>query len=190
MTVKPTDRRIEKTRRALKDALIYLIQDKSFESIGIQEILDRANVGRSTFYIHYASKYELLHDCFQDFGKLIQKDNKICHKQDGNDHILDMFRVVQQNQPLAKAFLGKDDITMFHRPMMDYIHDLIKLTLSKQLSINRHPTVPDDLAVHCLTYELIATMRWWLYNGTHCSAEDINRYFMRVAFDGLRDEIS
>ncbi len=54
------DRRVEKTHKALRDALDSLIREKSYDSIAVKEILDRANVGRSTFYTHYRDKDELL----------------------------------------------------------------------------------------------------------------------------------
>jgi len=47
------DRRVQKTRKLLQDALIELVAEKSYESVTIREILDRANVGRSTFYAHF-----------------------------------------------------------------------------------------------------------------------------------------
>src|SRR5258707_7199093 len=54
------DRRVQKTRQALQNALIELILEKGYEAVVIQDILDRANVGRSTFYAHYQDKEDLL----------------------------------------------------------------------------------------------------------------------------------
>lgn len=54
------DRRVQKTTKVLRDALDSLIREKSYDSIAVQEILNRANVGRSTFYTHYRDKDELL----------------------------------------------------------------------------------------------------------------------------------
>src|SRR5207245_8167897 len=53
------DRRIRRTRDRLGDALVELIQEKPFDSITVQEVLDRAGVGRSTFYVHYRDKNDL-----------------------------------------------------------------------------------------------------------------------------------
>src|SRR5260370_16508644 len=54
------DRRIRRTRDALGDALVALLQETPFESITVQDVLDRAGVGRSTFYAHYRDKDDLL----------------------------------------------------------------------------------------------------------------------------------
>ena len=52
-TQKPVDRRIQKSKKYLSDAFIALILEKGYEAVTVQEIIDRANVGRSTFYAHF-----------------------------------------------------------------------------------------------------------------------------------------
>ena len=54
-----TDRRVQRTRELLQKALIELIRERGYEVITIQNIVDRANIGRTTFYLHYNSKDEL-----------------------------------------------------------------------------------------------------------------------------------
>lgn len=54
------DRRVQKTKKLLSEALASLILEKGYEAVSIQDILDRANVGRSTFYTHYENKEQLL----------------------------------------------------------------------------------------------------------------------------------
>ncbi len=64
MDARPQDRRVRRTRRRLKEALLELLQERPYESITVQEIIDRADVGRSTFYSHFPSKEALLLDGF------------------------------------------------------------------------------------------------------------------------------
>ena len=66
------DRRTQKTRKALSEALISLMFEKSYESIVVQDILDRANVGRSTFYTHFRDRDELLVNGLQDLRELLR----------------------------------------------------------------------------------------------------------------------
>ena len=63
MNGKKTDRRVLRTRRALREALLSLILEQGYESVTIEEITDRADVGRTTFYLHYRDKEELLLEC-------------------------------------------------------------------------------------------------------------------------------
>ena len=60
MKAKAIDRRIQRTQQMLREALMSLIQQKGFESLSVQDIIDRANVGRATFYAHFDSKEDLL----------------------------------------------------------------------------------------------------------------------------------
>src|SRR5438045_9204104 len=60
MAAQAIDRRIQRTQALLKTALMSLIQEKGFEALSVQDIIDRANVGRATFYAHFDSKDDLL----------------------------------------------------------------------------------------------------------------------------------
>ena len=55
-----TDRRIARTRRALRESLSSLVMERGWSAVSVQEICERADIGRSTFYLHYADKDELL----------------------------------------------------------------------------------------------------------------------------------
>ena len=58
MATKAPDRRVQRTRKLLQDALMALILEKGYEAVTIQDIIDRANVGRSTFYAHFLDKQQ------------------------------------------------------------------------------------------------------------------------------------
>src|SRR5262245_63862683 len=60
-----TDRRVQRTRELLQKALIELISECSYDAIAIQDIVERANVGRTTFYLHYSSKDDLFMSCHE-----------------------------------------------------------------------------------------------------------------------------
>src|ERR1700686_903574 len=65
------DRRARRTRDALGDALVGLMQEKPFDEIKVQDVLDRAGVGRSTFYTHYRDKNDLFLSDVEDFWEAI-----------------------------------------------------------------------------------------------------------------------
>src|SRR5688572_21995012 len=70
------DRRVQKTRKLLQDALVELVAEKGYEAVTIREILDRANVGRSTFYAHFQDKDQLLHSILEGLQALFEEHHK------------------------------------------------------------------------------------------------------------------
>src|SRR5512142_1207002 len=65
------DARIRRTRERLGAAVIALIQEKSIDEVSVQEVLDRAGVGRSTFYLHYRDKDDLLLSQLESFLEMV-----------------------------------------------------------------------------------------------------------------------
>lgn len=98
------DRRVQKTRKLLLDSLLALILERGYEEVTIQDIIDRANVGRSTFYSHFENKEHLLigNDNFQN---LLSRSLKASSKEEIN--FLEIYEHVAENHRLAKAFFGK-----------------------------------------------------------------------------------
>ena len=106
---KPTpDRRIQRTRQLLLNTLIDLIVEKGYETITVQEIIDRANIGRSTFYFHFSDKEELLISGFENLRDAYEGFYKrLSPGQTGWDFSLILFQHAEQNHKLIKALLGK-----------------------------------------------------------------------------------
>ena len=102
------DRRIQKTKKLLSQALVELILEKGYENVTVQDILDRANVGRATFYTHYENKELLLLDGPRNLGHLLF-DEKPSVKANPSQKMgfRSLFEHVGQNLPLAKAMLGR-----------------------------------------------------------------------------------
>jgi AcrR family transcriptional regulator len=183
------DRRVQKTRKLLKDALISLIIEKGFEAVTIQEILDRANVGRSTFYIHFDNKQELLHNCFEEFHELFEKDNHGASSENfsRNDFILNLFRLVERNQRLCKALLGKDDMTMFFNPIHSFIYDYFEGTIKKIVINKKQDPLQLQMMTHYITSALLGTLRWWVYNDMPYTAEEMDKTFSKIAIRDVQE---
>ena len=67
MSVKKTDRRTNRTKRSLSEALVGLIKEKRFDDITVQNVIERADVGRSTFYSHFRDKEDLFQRDWERF---------------------------------------------------------------------------------------------------------------------------
>jgi AcrR family transcriptional regulator len=193
MPDKVIDRRVQKTRKLLQDALVDLISEKGFESITIQEILDRANVGRSTFYTHFQDKNELLHSCFDEFGKLFEQDNRGIFEDDNNpgdsnnaDFVLNLFRFVGRNHRLFKALLGKQGIALFNSPVYDYLSAYMHDALTVKLS-DKRTSPPIKIMANYLTSALIGIVRWWVEKDMPYTAEEMDKLFKQLSVTGLKD---
>ncbi len=119
------DRRIQKTRKLLSQALLDLILEKGYERVTVQNILDRANVGRSTFYTHYENKELLLRDGPRNLGlSLFGRSDKAAAPAETDGRRMgfrSLFQHVSQNLQLAKAMLGKNSGNI----MLETFHDQI-----------------------------------------------------------------
>lgn len=193
MTKGVNDRRVQKTRTLLKDALVSLIIEKGFEAVSIQEILDRANVGRSTFYLHYENKQNLLHSCFEEFHKMFEKNSLGTANADDfgkNDFILNLFRLVERNQRLCKALLGKDDMAMFFNPIHSYIYNSFEESIKKFVISKNQSSLQTEMLTHYITSALFGVLRWWVYNDMPITAEEMDRNFRKLALCDIRQALN
>jgi hypothetical protein len=123
------DRRIQKTKKLLSTALLDLILEKGYERVTVQDILDRANVGRSTFYSHYENRELLLLDGPRNLGLSLFGEGEKNPAKLGTDGqrmgFRSLFQHVSENLLLAKAMLGKNGGNI----MMDSFHNQISRTI-------------------------------------------------------------
>src|SRR5579883_1946929 len=93
MAKKP-DRRVQRTQQLLEAALLSLIKEKEFDAISVQEIIDRANVGRATFYAHYDNKEDLLESGFDGLLETLREHQRAARtgRADGNERFFAFSR--------------------------------------------------------------------------------------------------
>src|SRR5829696_1166863 len=113
MTAKVADRRIQRTRALLLSALLDLIVERGYEDVSVQDIVDRANVGRSTFYKHFLDKRELLLTGVAGLQNLlIQQGAAQASSAALSERLLSfslpLFQHVQGNIRFCRALLGSD----------------------------------------------------------------------------------
>ncbi len=107
------DRRVQRTKALLADALMSLVIEKGYEAVTVQDIIDRANVGRSTFYAHFENKEQLL------FNGRMHVETMLFGEEDSGTGTIDflaLYRHAAENAKIAKAMLGKQggDLILSH----------------------------------------------------------------------------
>lgn len=119
------DRRVLRTKQLLWDAFVKLILKKGYEAVTIQDIIDEANVGRSTFYSHFESKENLLLGAQSHLAHMFLNDSP-----DGKIDFQLMYQHAKENRKVARAILGKKGGGVLTK----HIREVISFKLEKQFS--------------------------------------------------------
>src|SRR5262245_25510166 len=129
------DRRVTRSRRLLQDALVALILERGYAAVTVQDVLDRADVGRATFYAHFHGKEALLLSVFQELRKSIHDEltgltpETIARFGEGVGLMQPLFAHAAQHRRLYRALLGSRDGVM----LLGYLRDLIATPLREHL---------------------------------------------------------
>ena len=114
-----SDRRVLKTRHAINEALFSLMQEKKYNKITIQDIIDRANVGRSTFYSHFATKDELLFSSVEHLLKMLNQYIKSYIEYDGDTkrliRVVDFFEHIKEHSKTIKGLFKTEGGNYFSK---------------------------------------------------------------------------
>lgn len=192
---KNIDRRVQKTHKLLQDALIELIEEKGYESITVQQILERANVGRSTFYSHFQYKDELLHSCFDDIKAVFEQLNQQFSSSGGvtvdtraADPILRLFEFAGRNHRFFKALLGKQSNGAFNKYFYDYLFAIIYEHLSL-LRLDKRESLQGEIAAHYIVSAFIGILMWWVDKDMPQSAQEMATLFSQLTMQGFKDTL-
>jgi AcrR family transcriptional regulator len=205
---------VQKTRKLLQDALIELVAEKGYESITIQEILDRANVGRSTFYTHFQDKDQLLHSILDRLDQLFERHRKqLLNATKNSDGVedtalpldlsptLNLFQFVGQNHRFFKAMLGNQGYSIFAKPVYDYVfahvHGIFNSPVPanvilhlhessrRLMSREKHGSLEPEIAAHYFVSALMGVLVWWVERDMPYAVEEIDRIFRQLAMPGF-----
>ena len=163
------DRRIQRTRELLQKALIELIDERGYEAITIQDIVERANIGRTTFYKHYNSKDDLFMSCHEAIVSSFQFERLYAHplsreelhEREAPPRLILAFQHLDETQArLSPIFQGKDG------PMiLKQIRDRSAKEIEANLRAIMHKTddsIPLDILAGYLAGAQLALVLWWL----------------------------
>jgi AcrR family transcriptional regulator len=177
------DRRTGKTRQSIYHALSDLMQEKKYSNITIQDIIDRANVGRSTFYAHFSTKDELLHGCVENIFEFL--NHNIAASVEYTEQktrilpVAELFEHVKENKRLIKGLMSVES-EEFLRKIQSYWNKKIDQYLKPQIPDDREPKVPIHLLTNHISYTMIELLKWWVNNDTPYTAEQMDQYFQEL----------
>lgn len=186
------DRRAARTRKALHVALMSLILRKGYEATTIQEIIDEADVGRSTFYGHYTGKEDLLRSGFQTLRReLADAQRAVRAKADGSqDEVLTfslaMFEHAAEYTDAYRALVGGRGGAVAVNEIRRILSELVR----KELSLARHDGAASrELAVQFVVGAFMTVLTWWLERRPGLTPAQVDAMFRRLALHGIGSSI-
>lgn len=179
-----TDRRILRTRNALGDALVALMREKNFDDITVQEVLDRAEVGRATFYVHYRDKHDLFLSDVEDFLELI------CGALKGKNAnpkrllpVQEFFTHIREVRQFYEAVVRSGKMNDVRALAQGVFARLIEERLQAAgLEIEARQR---SAQAHALAGSFFSLLDWWLDKGMKADPQEMDALFHRIAWKGL-----
>lgn len=190
MPDKPLDRRIQKTLQFLQNALVELISEKDYDSITIQEILDRANVGRSTFYAHFENKDQLLRSILVMLNQRYEEGIRQISGQhttfEDNAHQMPLriLQFVEANQQLFRIMLGKPGQG---NPLYDYLYAATREHIWMMIQPRHTDARLLEMTARYYASAFIGALVWWLENDLAYSAEEFAQMLNKLVLPGLNE---
>jgi AcrR family transcriptional regulator len=184
MSRQKMDRRVLRTRDALGDALVALMQEKKFDDITVQDVLDRAGVGRSTFYVHYRDKDDLFLSDVEDFlerisgllkrhgastRRLLPVQEFFTHVREVREFYATLLRSGKVNdvQTLARGFFARS------------IEERLQTA-----GIAIEP-MQRSAQAHALAGSFFSLLDWWIDKGMKPDPKEMDDLFHQLAWRGL-----
>ena len=160
---KKADRRTSRTRSSLSSALVELVEEKRFDDITVQDVIDRADVGRSTFYSHFRDKEDLFQKDWERFLDMLAQ--QIDWDQAGQASFIPvvfLFRHLQEVQTFYKGLVRSRMTDSIFKSGVSYLSRQIETALTVRLRDKPTPTIPIPILSHYLASELFTLLQWWL----------------------------
>ncbi|HKR14648.1 MAG TPA: TetR/AcrR family transcriptional regulator [Pyrinomonadaceae bacterium] len=180
---KKTDARVRRTRDALGDALVALMQEKPFDTITVQDVLDRAHVGRSTFYSHYSDKDDLLmSDADEFYERLAMGLSAHGEKSDRVFPVKEFFGHIVEAKQFVNALTSAGKM----EEQMDLAREHFARGIERRLSeLPRGQSIsPADRAAVAFAHAgaLLSLLSWWVDRGMKQTPAEMDQLFHRIVW--------
>lgn len=187
MEKKVEDRRIQRTRQLLQNAMIALILEKGYEAVTVQDVIDYANVGRSTFYAHFQDKEDLFLSEFETMRAQFEQHLMSQHVDDESPWgmSLMMFQHAQSQHQLYKALVGKQGGGVALAHFQKYLTTLLREHLEVQFVRKKNAQIYPEILALYLVSSFMAILIWWLDHGLQYPAQRMNEIYRQLTQPGM-----
>jgi AcrR family transcriptional regulator len=182
------DRRVRRTRRLLIEALIALIMEKGYSKITVQDILDRADIGRSTFYAHFRDREALLVACFDNVRDELRREIDAltpgASPPDPARPAAAIFAHAQRRRPVYRALCGKQGGTI----VIEHLHGLVRGLLEDHLQPHLAAAgsdMPVEVVAEFHASATIGLLSWWVEHDFPYGPSRLAELYRRLATPGI-----
>ncbi len=176
------DRRQKKTREAIFRAFMGLLKTEAYSRITVQEIIDSADIGRTTFYAHFETKADLLgslcsdifdHVFSEDPGK--EKTHDFSGRHETQARITHILYHLQEHMDYLPGLLSGESGEIFMGTFKDHLMELFSFYAESS-----DGTIPREYVINHMVCDFAETVRWWTRNRRY-SPEEISSFFIETA---------
>lgn len=187
-----TDRRAQRTQARLQRALIALLRERGYDAITVQDIVDRADVGRTTFYQHYRGKDDLFVHCHEAMvGRFSALSPETLFAPDAPAGMMAAYRHLEEVRTLlSPLFQGRaKDSPLLLRRLRDQLAQRIAASLRAALA-GADSALPLEVLAVALAGAQSALVQWWLERRQPYTPETVARTFHRLQRAVLREALA
>lgn len=173
------DKRVQRTLNDLRKALLRLMVERGYEPLTVQDILDRAGVGRATFYLHFRGKDDLLRRSLEPLREHLLEEWKRAATEAGEGgaplgFVLPFLRHVDSHRALYRATVGRESWAIVHREikrmLTEFAAEPVKSMRAKSLAAE---VIPQYVAG-----AMMNVVVWWLESRSKATADEMNEMFV------------
>jgi len=180
-----SDRRVQRTRKLLRESIMALILEEGYDAIAIQDITDKANLGRATFYLHFKDKDDLLLDVMDqmigDFMDQVPELSEAQWQLKNSKAVEKLFDFAANHYDLYRILIFSSGGITASRQLQSKIAENIEAAIRREVEEkNAQPLVPPDFIANYFAGSLLATIYWWLDNDLPYEVEQMASMFQKV----------
>jgi len=194
--VKPEtkDRRAKRTRQTLRETLLALLKEKRYGEISVQDIIERADVARSTFYVHYVDKDDLLVGGQGVFASnLDQHSGAMQHVKIEDISIFPAymwFTHIKLQSHIMKILEKDSAIDLAMKTLQGLFQRDIQAWMQWQARDIGKTSMPETLIVDYMSNSLMVLLRWWVKQGMTQTPQEMDDMFQQLVMPGVKESIS
>lgn len=187
MKLEKEDRRTRRTRQLLRDAVLELLKEKRFEDISVQDIIERADVARSTFYVHYADKDDLLVGKRGVFASTLGHRAELMADEEKESQAIFPARVwfhhIQAQDPILKVIARDSAMDLAMKTLRGILRRDIQAKVQKH--IPEDGSIPPSLVLDYMASSLMTLIKWWVKNDMSYSPQRMDEMFQQLVMPGV-----